>query len=140
MFQNLVGQMVELLNILRAQVAAQTPVIHVAQEVPTTTLAAQEEQATSAVRSEGEPIVAVLVRADPAVFSGMTYRSRIRESDRATSTAKSLPLGSRAPSRDDYTTIFYPPACMAVGGGFRPLAFPTTKLEYASAAQVHEFA
>ncbi|KAK9125934.1 hypothetical protein Scep_014780 [Stephania cephalantha] len=47
---------------------------------------------------------------------------------------------SRAPSRDDYTEIFYPPTCMAVGGGFRPPAFLTTELDYAGAARVHEFA
>ncbi|KAK9162963.1 hypothetical protein Syun_003865 [Stephania yunnanensis] len=52
----------------------------------------------------------------------------------------SHPSASRAAFRDDYTMIFYPPASVAVGGGFRPSTFPTMELEYVGAAQVHEFA
>ncbi|KAK9166430.1 hypothetical protein Scep_001621 [Stephania cephalantha] len=49
------------------------------------------------------------------------------------------PSGSWAPSRDDYTMIFYPPVSVAVGGDFRPPAFPPTGLNYVSVARVHEF-
>ncbi|KAK9107198.1 hypothetical protein Syun_023209 [Stephania yunnanensis] len=52
-FQNIARQIAELLNTLRAHVNAQVPVIHVALEVIKTILAAQEEQVTFAVRSEG---------------------------------------------------------------------------------------
>ncbi|KAK9094675.1 hypothetical protein Scep_026144 [Stephania cephalantha] len=37
---------------------------------------------------------------------------------------------SRAASRDDYTTIFYPPTSKAVGGAFCPSTFLMTELEY----------
>ncbi|KAK9157247.1 hypothetical protein Scep_003821 [Stephania cephalantha] len=53
---------------------------------------------------------------------------------------ESSPLANRAASTDDYTTIFYFPASMAVKGGSRPPTFPTTELEYVDAARVHELA
>ncbi|KAK9166473.1 hypothetical protein Scep_001664 [Stephania cephalantha] len=53
---------------------------------------------------------------------------------------ESPPSASRAASRDDYTMIFYPPASVAVGGGFRLPAFPKMELEYVGAVRVHEFA
>ncbi|KAK9135828.1 hypothetical protein Syun_015158 [Stephania yunnanensis] len=37
------------------------------------------------------------------------------------------PPASQAPSRDDYSKIFYPLVSVAVGGGFCPLAFPMTR-------------
>ncbi|KAK9088298.1 hypothetical protein Scep_027380 [Stephania cephalantha] len=67
-----------------------------------------------------------------------TYRSRLRELDGHFDGEDSPSPASRAPSRDDYTTIFYHLACMAVGGGFRPPALPTTELEYVGAARVDE--
>ncbi|KAK9087320.1 hypothetical protein Syun_029714 [Stephania yunnanensis] len=36
--------------------------------------------------------------------------------------------------------IFYPQASMALGRGFRPLAFPTMGLEYVGAIRVHKVA
>ncbi|KAK9132571.1 hypothetical protein Scep_012099 [Stephania cephalantha] len=51
---------------------------------------------------------------------------------------ESPPPAIRAASRDDYTKIFYPPASVAVGEGFRPQAFPTTELEYVGVTRVRE--
>ncbi|KAK9114597.1 hypothetical protein Syun_021394 [Stephania yunnanensis] len=52
---------------------------------------------------------------------------------------ESPPPASEALSRDGYTMIFYPPANVAVGGGFRPSAFPTMGLEYVGGTRVYEF-
>ncbi|KAK9087392.1 hypothetical protein Syun_029786 [Stephania yunnanensis] len=68
MFQNLARKMSELLNILRAQVAAQELVVRVVQEVHIATPATQEDQATSAIYPRVEPIVVVSIQTDPAVY------------------------------------------------------------------------
>ncbi|KAK9148372.1 hypothetical protein Scep_007129 [Stephania cephalantha] len=76
MFQNLAGQMAELLNIFRAQATAQSPVIHDVQEVTMALPTTQGEQATSVVRYEGKLVVAVPVQADLAVVSEMSREEK----------------------------------------------------------------
>ncbi|KAK9148468.1 hypothetical protein Scep_007225 [Stephania cephalantha] len=78
---------VVLLRLSRSKLA-QTPVVHVAQEVPIATLAALEEHATSTVHSRVELIVAVLIQADPVVVSRMSQAERQEEFGIIISTTK----------------------------------------------------
>ncbi|KAK9158563.1 hypothetical protein Scep_005137 [Stephania cephalantha] len=78
--------------------------------------------------------------AGTSTYTTRTYRRRLRELGGRFDGEESPPPASWAPLRDDYMAILYPPACMAVGGGFRPSDFPMTELEDTDAALVHEFA
>ncbi|KAK9107250.1 hypothetical protein Syun_023261 [Stephania yunnanensis] len=76
MFEKLVGYRLELINILQAQVATRAHAVHVAYEVLTTTLTTQEEQATFLVHAGVESFAVVLVQANLAVLSGMSWEER----------------------------------------------------------------
>ncbi|KAK9148323.1 hypothetical protein Scep_007080 [Stephania cephalantha] len=59
--------------------SAHALVVHVAQEVPTATLATQEEQATTIVRPRVELVVAALILTDPIMASGISWEERQKE-------------------------------------------------------------